>query len=297
MTPGCAAASWEDRWGIPAWEPQKMTICIAALCEAGRGLILACDRELGIEITSAEFDDGKFDSPFRNWFAGFSGNVSNATEILNTAARKDRAPPSLASYDVIAAIEKAYREVRLEKAEARFLANRGWTLKEFKAEGAQKMPPSAYATIDAQISMLNMDADLLVAGFGPDNEGSSIFTITNPGTHADHTQLGFWCIGSGATAAQMSLFERGYSFRFSAEKAAYYVWEAKRSTERATGVGRITDLYLQRPNQTAIPLQNDAQKLMDKIREELRPKEFESEHAKALSDLPEFTMFRQSASF
>ena len=132
-------------------------------------------------------------------------------------------------------------------AEAKYLSSRGWTLDDFRNFGAAKLPPTTYATIDAQLSVFDFKVELILAGFGEGDDTASILTVTNPGVCTDQTKLGFWCIGSGATAAQMSLFAREYSWSFSGPKAAYYVYEAKVAAEKATGVGQTTDIYLIRP--------------------------------------------------
>src|SRR5262249_29428737 len=109
-----------------------MTICIAAICENGHALVVAADREVGIQITSSELLDGKFHHLFGQWSIGISGTVTSAIDVI-AAARKLR--PSLASLsaiDIRAAVDKAYREVRLARAEGLYLANRGWSLDEFK---------------------------------------------------------------------------------------------------------------------------------------------------------------------
>jgi len=197
-----------------------MTVCIAAICEAGHTIVLAADRELAVSYTSAEFD-GKWLPLYDDWSIAISGTVHHATHVVSAARRLRKDMETTMSWDVQTFLAKAYRQARMATAEARFLANRGWTLDEFVKNGGRQMPVDTYATIDAQMSLYNFDADLLVAGYGKDDLGPSIISVTNPGVTSDHTKLGFRCIGSGATAAQMSLFSREYSWRFSVEKAVY----------------------------------------------------------------------------
>jgi hypothetical protein len=297
MTLGCAPDdSWERRLGIPEWEHRTMTICIAAICEAGHTIILAADRELGNTFTSAEFD-GKWLHLYDQWSIGISGTVHHATDVVSAGRRLKNELESTANFDVQNSIMKAYRQARMAKAEARFLGNRGWSMSEFKTIGSTKITPETYATIDAQIAMYNFDTDLLIAGFGKGDAGPSIMSVTNPGVCNEHSKIGFWCVGSGATASQMSLFSREYSWHFSAEKAAYYVYEAKKAAERAAGVGLSTDLLLIRRGPKTpiiIPIHQSTMEAMETIREELAPGEFRSGDHEKLKAVTEFEMLRRS---
>jgi hypothetical protein len=275
-----------------------MTICIAAICERGRAIIACGDRQLGINITSADFDDGKWHQIYPGWIVGIAGTVVNAVDVLKHGTRMAGEMESNSAWDVQSAIAKAYRQARLRTAEAKFLSNRGWTLDDFRNLGAAKLPPSTYATIDAQISFFDFSADLILGGFGEGDGTASILTVTNPGLCNDQTRLGFWCIGSGATAAQMSLFSREYSWSFSAPQAAYYVYEAKVAAEKATGVGKTTDLHLIRPGKdgplTVISIQSQTMKKLEEIRGQLALGEYNSEHHRSLMEANEFMILRSS---
>jgi hypothetical protein len=297
MTLGCTLDdSWERQWGISAWEPTDMTICIATICDSGSTIILAGDKEVGVGFTSAEFPGSKFGLLFENWSIGIAGDVPNALDVYNATVRRRGKLPSLASYDVRVAVEDSYREARLHQAEAKCLANRGWTIKDFIDHGISKLPPSTYANIDAQIATFNFNTDLIFAGFGEDETLPSIYTITNPGVCADHSKLGFWCVGSGSPAAQLSLFARNYSADLPAETATYFAYEAKLQAERATGVGRTkTDIYLVRKNKK--PPTFIGEKTMNSLAtiwDELKPKQFESSHLTTLQMYKEFAEFRQT---
>lgn len=63
-----------------------MTICIVAICEGGRAIVTASDREFGIGFTSGEFNDAKVHPLFHGenpgrWSVGIAGTVSHATEV------------------------------------------------------------------------------------------------------------------------------------------------------------------------------------------------------------------------
>jgi hypothetical protein len=296
MIPGCETYdTWERRWGIQEWEPPDMTICIAAICDNGHGIVLAADRELGIQITSGEVA-GKFmplfgDHDWKNeWAVGIAGTVANATDVIGATRGKAPTPQSFSTHDVRRIVEDAYREVRLARAEGLYLANRGYTLKEFRTLGLAGVPQ--YPNLDAQIAFYDHNADLIFAGWGNEGTGPAILTITNPGVATEHSVLGFWCIGTGATAARVSLFARDFSWAWSPEKTAYYLYEAKIAAQRATGVGTMhTDIHLMRKTGTPISLGEKTLEVMVRIFEELKPRDFSDTHHKDLNETSEFKRF------
>jgi hypothetical protein len=279
--------------GIPEWEPKIMTICIAAICDGGRTIAFAADKEVGIGYTSGDLIDGKFHNLYHDWSIGIADSVTSAMDVIGGAYKLRPTLPSLSVDDVRSGVERSYRDARMRKAEALYLANRGWTLKEFIDAGWTKLPISTYATIDSQISGFDFRVDVIVAGFGEGDPGPSIFTVRNPGISIDHTKIGFWCIGSGTPAAQMSLFSRGYSPICGAEEAAYYLLEAKINAENATGVSGTTHIHLAKKGIVPITLGNETLGKMRGVFEDLKPKPFEQTHYKVFSGADEFQMLRQ----
>ena len=294
MTPGCSIdESWERRWGIPEWEPENVTICIAAMCENGKALILCGDAEVGVGFTATELGKAKWGPFGPGWNIGISGTVSHAVEVISWGTKLGPKSPSNSLFDVKSLLENCYRKARLSKAEGEYLASRGWTLQDWIDSGRAKMPEATYANIDARIALFDFGADLIAAGWGDDDDIASIITVKNPGVCADHTRLGFWCVGSGSTAAQMSLFSRNYSPEISLEQAAYYVMEAKISAERAAGVGRRTDMFLTRKDlRLPIAIRPSTSEAMRVIWEQISQREFGKAHQEQLVKHDAFEEFR-----
>jgi hypothetical protein len=201
-------------------------------------------------------------------------------------------------YDVKRTAEKSYREIRLAKAEGKVLAARGLTLDDFQKNGKQLIPPETYGRIDAQLSLYDLEADLLIAGFSED-QIPAIMTVANPGVATDHSKIGFWCIGSGSTLAKAAMFARDYSWRMSLERAAYTVYEAKRTAERASGVGdKETDVTVLMPAKAGrIEPGRLAPKTIAALAEvydDLKPREFSPDHLHRLQEMDDFKDLRNS---
>jgi len=270
-----------------------MTICIAAICESGDAIINVGDGEVGIGITAGELGRTKWDTLAKDWHVGIAGDVANATDVLEWSRRLRPSSSEPVSYiDVRGELEKSYRSARLARAEAEFLASRGWTLPEFIENGRTKLPEATYANLDARMALFDFGAQLIVSGWGPDDAYPQILTVKNPGVCVEHMRLGFWCIGSGSTAAQMSLFARNYSPDMSLEEALYYVVEAKINAEHATGVGKRTDTFIAWRGSEPDALSEADNDALRQIWEQLKPRDFHEGHRKIVEGIDEVKKYK-----
>jgi hypothetical protein len=196
--------------------------------------------------------------------------------------------------DLRALLEKSYRHARLERVESELLSSRGWTLQEFKDSGRQKMPDATYATIDARLALFDFGAELIASGWADESEGNaSVITIKNPGVCIDHSRLGFWCIGSGATAAQMSLFSRNYSPDMNLEEALYYVIEAKIAAEKASGVGGRIDTFIEWKEGKSAPLSEDENNSIRAIYASLKQRDLTSAQRDLIGKIERIQQFKK----
>jgi hypothetical protein len=196
--------------------------------------------------------------------------------------------------DVRSLLEKSYRSARLARVESELLSPRGWTLQEFKDYGKQKLPDSTYATIDARMALFDFGAELIASGWGADETESypSVITIKNPGVCVDHSRLGFWCIGSGATAAQMSLFSRNYSPDMKLEEALYYIIEAKISAEKASGVGGRIDAFIEWKGSASDALSADDNDTIRGIYESLKQRQLTDGQREIMAKIERVQLFK-----
>jgi hypothetical protein len=102
---------------------------------------------------------------------------------------------------------------------------------------------SVYNDLCSKIANVKLSLKFLLAGFDAKNKGH---LIVGGGEEAptDYTTLGFWAIGTGATAALSSLvYHRGrqhISSSASVEQCLYVACAAKFMSESATDVGKFT---------------------------------------------------------
>ncbi len=227
-----------------------MTICIAAICDGSKTIVVAADRmftsppPVNIEFESDEskierFVDGILVLP--------SGGTAIVTEVLDAARDALRGKHDSVS-EVGDALRQAYAEVRARKAEeAIAIPMVGHDFLIAKKNGKATLPsylqtqPGIYQGIVAQSLQFNLQTELLIAGIGRD--GARIAAIDHPGMIFWLDKLGYGATGSGAIHAVSSLNLCGQTRSHDLFSTLFSVYAAKRSAEVAPGVGgKVTDL-------------------------------------------------------
>jgi len=254
-----------------------VTVCIAALCDDRKAIILAADKMIGSESIESEADIHKIVGIHRNWWALMAADdISPAFPIIDHAKAKLHSKRSVSVDDVIDAVAGSYQQKRLEQAEAVYLIPRGWTLKQFQSAHTVGPIPDALRTeLDFRISAHRLYVSLLVAGFDRSRVGH-IFSVSDHDNRGDarrHDVPGYHAIGSGSHGACFMMAYRSLSSAMPIRAALYYVAEGKYFGEFAAGVGIRTDLYVVRPDKPRIVIKETAidDKLM-KLCDRLAPR-------------------------
>jgi hypothetical protein len=224
-----------------------MTVCIAAICDSGKRIVVAADRMFTNPGLSVEFEteERKIEPIARRFVALPAGNSVFATEMLATLASRigTREPQFKA---VSENVRHIYSELRAQKAEeaivmpalgADFIASRtkGTTLPDYLQNQHQ-----AYAQLMALQSQQNVNSDIILAGI--DDHGAQICQITHPGIMIPWQKLGYATIGSGGIHAMLWLSLSGQVRQRGLYETMADVYIAKKRAEVAPGVGKTTDV-------------------------------------------------------
>jgi 20S proteasome alpha/beta subunit len=265
-----------------------MTVCVAAVCEERKAIVIPADKMIGMGFIEAEPDIEKIQRIHKDWWAMFSGDdISPVFDILSRASTRLAPTPGPLALDVvIEAVTRAFQETRLITAENLYLRSRGWTFQEFRTLGSKNLPESTYREIDFNIQDFTLPVTLLVAGFEK-NGAACIFSVSNPGSADRHDVPGFHAIGSGNYGALHMMFIRELSHRTPLARAIYYTFEAKYHGELASGVGVKTDMYILRSGQEAKKLEEKSEDKLVKMCERLEPKQLGKKDLESLKGLPE----------
>lgn len=222
-----------------------MTICIAALCDDGKGCILTSDQmttahfPIGYEFENEEVKKIIRISEAVNAYVLTAGDVFFAHEVLE-AVRKNVTDKGITQAAIIADLfRQCYQNIRRQHIVRAELEPRGLNLDTYY-QNHQKFMPQIIQMIDNALKTWNPKTELIIAGYCEDK--CRIFSVVNPGDLFCHDALGFAAIGSGAPHAIYSLIESDYKKSMGEDAVRELIEKAKHRSEVAPGVGRGTEL-------------------------------------------------------
>jgi len=252
-----------------------MTLCIAALCEERKTLILMADKMLGIGFIEAELAIEKIVQIHKNWWVMIAGNdITPVFDILDWSKKSLGEEDECNVDKVMQVMSDNYQKKRIDSAEAHYLKTRGWTMGQFVAEGNNGLPPTVFQEIDQQIQRYRLEVSLLVGGFDRQGVGH-VFSVDNPGVTRRHDIPGYHAIGNGMFGALYFMYYRELSVPMKASECLYYMFEGRNFGYEAGGIGEDTDCIIVRHNEPELRLDAEAISTLDKMWEEFRPQPIE----------------------
>lgn len=264
-----------------------MTICIAAICENGKYVIVMADRM--ITYTAPPFH--QFEHPVpkihklsNNAVLMTAGSALLPSELIykikkilrsgsveNSDSDYSFSSNMLSNYikikDILDIIKKAYLLLRKQIIEERFLQKYDlkWEdyvnfIKGVSTSEKGLIPfPAPSIKIFAEIEEFQLELQAILAGV--DDEGAHIYVVEDPGVLNNFNDIGYAAIGSGNYHAMRSFIENSYSTAMPLWRALYIVYEAKKYAESAPGVGTQTDAMIISKDKIKILDSNDINQL------------------------------------
>jgi hypothetical protein len=281
-----------------------MTVCVAAICDNSKTIILVSDRMIGPGFIESEPNINKIIKLHDQWWLLFAGDdispvfdiIDYSKEEIKKKQTKAQLPPDgpASLQTVMDAVRESYERKRIEQAESLYLKPIGWDIASFNgsAGGPNCLPD--FGEIKAKIADYTLNIELLVAGF---SEGTAyVFSlIGREGAIINRHDLpGFFSIGSGGTGAIFMMYWRDLSYKTIAREATYYAMEAKLFGEQASGVGEETDLYIAKADGSFVTLSEGTieGKLLT-VWGKLRPRWIGKESRDILNSLEELAGFEK----
>lgn len=234
-----------------------MTVCIAAICDAGKAIVVAADRmftagpPVNLEFETAE---KKIEALSPSCVALLSGNSAFGTEIMQGALARlhgAQRPQVVLAAD---SVKESYAHVRGTKVrETIIVPYLGPDFLRAEQLGANiptylKDQANLYGQLVMLMNNFNMGSDIIVAGV--DDQGARLAVIGHPGTTAWFDKLGYAAIGSGGIHATMRLSLGAHTRNSPLVDTLYRVYDGKRASEVAPGVGQQTDIAIVYPDRT-----------------------------------------------
>lgn len=215
-----------------------MTICIAAACE-GKYVVVATDRMLtvGLPNIEVESDFAKANEIATNCLAATAGSALAHTPIFRDV-RVGVMQEATKSIDRIAELMRtAYVAARNKKVEEEVLFPLGLDILSW-----QKAPAQLLGPLVQNMSRVKYGLWILLAGV--DENGPHIYRIENPGKTTNFDPIGYHAIGSGDLHALSTFILSGQGLKTPLQRGLAIAFEAKKRSEKATGVGEQTDMYV-----------------------------------------------------
>lgn len=225
-----------------------MTICIAALCEDGNGVVLAADHMITAAIPPMQYQFEKKE-PVKihqmgiGSFAMFSGDVVVGTSVIQetAAAVLNNGITNVAGIADIA--KNTFARKRLSAIEQQHFTPRGLNLEQYYANQHQ-LVPALVQLLDSALLETNLGVDFILAGWN--GNGYSIYAVADPSVATCLDAIGYHAVGSGSPHAFYGFLVEEYSASLSRGEAREKITNIKHMSEKAPGVGLQTS-YLVLP--------------------------------------------------
>jgi 20S proteasome alpha/beta subunit len=218
-----------------------MTVCIAALANNKKELVLVSDKMISITTPMAyqyETDDVyKIYTITDYCVAMTAGNAINAYQIIQNAKNQIIVNNISTIEDIAATVRSEYQNYRKKLIVETTLKPRGMTIDKYY-EKQKDLALAVIQEIENQLVNANIGVDLIIAGYNKD-EDCHIFSIIHPGVINSHDSIGYACVGIGAPHALYSLIDSDYKKTLSTDEVEALVLKAKQKSEKAPGVGKL----------------------------------------------------------
>jgi 20S proteasome alpha/beta subunit len=222
-----------------------MTVCIAAMADESRRLVLATDQMLSWDVAPgmpAQYeteDVPKVHEITPSVFALAAGNTVYAFDIVRLTKRRAQELGATSVEQTAEVARLQYQSYRRNLIIRWLLEPRGLDLATYYAE-QQTLSPALVQQVDGQLAGFDLDVQMIVAGH--DGEECHIYGLFNPGLTTSFDAIGFACVGIGAPHALYYLIGADYRKSLPLDHVDELVREAKAKSEKAPGVGEQTEI-------------------------------------------------------
>lgn len=224
---------------------KPLTIIVGAICNNGKQVIVAADRMLTQEHLSVEFEtqERKIEEITKSCVVMSAGDALVQHEVLQPAKVVIKSSAISQIPQVVEKIKESFVKERNKRFEEANLKPRGLTLENFYGGAQRALEPTIAMRLDRQLEEAEIELQIIIAGV--DQTGAHLYCLVDPGVSQCFNPLGFCGFGSGYPHAMLVFISNSYDVGLNVKKAVYFVYEAKRRSEAAPGVGReYTDLAI-----------------------------------------------------
>lgn len=243
-----------------------MTVCISAICENSKSIVVAADRMVTfgppISLQTDLQSERKITHLTGTVAVLYSGTVADGEEVISKV-KQQSFPPKVPVNQIAESVKSAFIELKRRRQEETILRPfLGIDFPTFQGLLANSAASQVIQQIVGLLSQHNLQLDILIAGL--DDTGAHLYVATHPGTLLSLGTMGYAAIGSGGLHASIGLSLRKQSKTLSLAQTLYNVFEAKKAAEVAPGVGKETDMDII-CNGKIISIKESSLKLLEKL--------------------------------
>ena len=231
-----------------------MTVCIAALAEDSRAIVLVADKALtygGITRPALQGETGGIEKMLpigdTGWSALFAGNPSVAEDVTTRLESKLMDTPTIGESfpDMMEAAKTAFQEIREQGVLDRILTPNLLAKESFLTRTNNLLPlqDDFFVSLAQEVGAFVLGTTLLISGFDSEGDGH-IFLVSDPGVAQSQAVAGFAAIGIGNETANARLLWNASEPEDDLDIAMYQVFEAKTYAEQIQGVGGFSDMWV-----------------------------------------------------
>jgi hypothetical protein len=236
-----------------------MTVCIAAASILNDDpLLVLCMDMLGSTEFSSSDTTWKWRPVGDGFQAQIAGTISNARELTSQLHAQLMESKPKRVREVLETLRLGFGNYKHAFAEGHIQNRLGMSYGKFLETGKQSLPSDLFRELARDIASHDSEAEIIVSGF---LDGRPvIFTVTGESVASCDD---FAVIGSGSQLAEAALYHRDQSFMNGVNRTMYCVYEAKRLAEKAPGVGRKTQMFILRPDESMVIIPDEGIRLLD----------------------------------
>ncbi len=235
-----------------------MTVCIVAIASDGRAqcVVTTSDQLVGGDMGSSE-STVKLEMFWEDWSVLYAAaDVGQASIVIGAAREFFCANPDTKNTvsNVRSAFKKVCRERLAEVAGDRILSPFGLDMASFLKTGREVLTDQTFNALADDIRRVSLGCEFLVYGFDSSQRAHIFKVVEYAGTgpeDVDCGKPGFAAIGVGRSPAEVILYALDQNIDVKWQETIYNVCAAKFMSERVSGVGKNTFLYVKKPGTNA----------------------------------------------
>ena len=139
-----------------------MTLCIAALADDRKSIVMAADRMISLPMIESELDISKILPLQDDWWAMIAANsLPNVFPVIDRVTDGWEKSTGTSITNVVQKVTDAYRNERRARAQQTILEPRGLDLKSFLEKGKEWLPEISFLQISDSLNRYDLGVSLL----------------------------------------------------------------------------------------------------------------------------------------